>query len=98
MELAVLEEIDQNAHPVGVKIGKGAWKRRARQQGQSGGQGAEVGAVMDCDSIQLIGKMGFSLRDEDYTDKENCQLGKRNKMGQTTQNTCTQMVEVASQN
>lgn len=30
LELAVLKEIDQNSKSVGKKMGKGAWKRRAR--------------------------------------------------------------------
>lgn len=93
----VLRELDQNLNRGENKMGKGAWKRRARQIGKTRGMKLEEGVEMDCNKTNVNGKRGFRLQDEDSLEKKNGQTGKKVKVGMEVTNYCTQMVEVASQ-
>lgn len=68
-----MREIDQNIEGVYEKSGSqnkgGGWKRRARMLGKNGGMDQGDRVKMDCDSININGKRGYILRDEDLAEK-----------------------------
>lgn len=98
VEVSVLRVLDQNVIRSASNVGKGAWKRRARQTEKTEDKVADEGEAMDCDRTNGNGKRGFRLRDESSPEKENIQVEKKIKVNQMDDNNCTLMVGDASQN
>lgn len=99
--LWVLREIDQNIIlPKGKPQGKsnkgGTWKRRVTVMDTTSqsGQGGDIEGVTNC-SVKN-GKRNFCLVDEEETEYESSQIGKRSKAGVEYQLSCEDMVGVAS--
>lgn len=98
VEVSVLRALDPNVIRSATNVGKGAWKRRARQTGKTEDKVAEEGEAMDCDRTNGNGKRGLRLRDESSLEQENIQVEKKAKVNQMDNNHCALMVGDASHN